>query len=85
MLQMRLQCKERRVMCNASRAVAILHGRGSAAFAETDEPGKGQVYISKERNYLAMVKLHIIAFASREESERRDTYASARRGAMLQG
>ena len=57
-------------MCNASKAVAILHGRVSSAFAGTEEPGKGHVYIGKERNYLAMVKLHIIAFARTEELER---------------
>ena len=84
MLQMRLHWKERMVMCIAGKTVAILHGRGIVAFARREEPGKGHVYIGKERNDLARVKLLIIAFASREESEGSDANASASRAMMLQ-
>ena len=44
---------------------------------------KGRLCIGEERNGLARLKLQIIAFANRKESERSDLYASARRAAIL--
>ena len=61
MLHMRLQCKARIVMCNATKEVPILHRKRRAAIARREAPERTDTNASARRAAM----LHIIAFASR--------------------